>query len=181
MRGTRTGYLTLDEGNHTVRVEYFERTQAAKASASWQVISAAPAAASPSGPLAPGDQGVSGPWDAVYYANTDLSGSPVLTRQDAALDFNWGWGSPAFTVPADSFSAIWTRLVEFGGGSYTFTTYSDDGVRLYVDDRLVIDSWRPMRGVRTATLDLTAGVHAVRMEYFEETGIALARLTWRQR
>ena len=180
MRGTRTGYLTLSEGNHTVRVEYFERTQAAKANASWQMISAAPAAVSPAGSAAPGDQGAGGPWDAMYYANTDLAGGPVLTRQDAALGFNWGWGSPASTVPADSFSAVWTRSVEFGGGSYTFMTYSDDGVRLYVDDRLVINSWRPMRGVRTVTLALTEGAHTVRMEYFEESGIALAHLTWRQ-
>ena len=181
MRGTRTGYVTLSQGSHTVRLEYFERTQAAKASVTWQRIGTAPAPTPTPGPVAPGDQGAGGPWDVAYYANRDLSGSPVITRQDAALDFNWGRGSPDPAVPADNFSAVWTRSVEFGGGRYTFTTYSDDGVRLYVDDRLVIDSWRPMRGTRSATLNLSEGTHTVRLEYFERTGVALARLTWRRR
>ena len=181
MRGTRTGYVTLSAGDHSVRLEYFERSQAARASVTWQRIGVAPAPAPTPGPVAPGDQGASGPWDAAYYANRDLSGSPTLTRQDAALDFDWGRGSPDTAVPADNFSAVWTRSVEFGGGRYTFTTYSDDGVRLYVDDQLVIDSWRPMRGYRSATLNLSAGTHTVRLEYFERTGIALVRLNWRRR
>jgi hypothetical protein len=181
MRGTRTGYATLSQGNHAVRVEYFERTQAAKASATWQRTGTAPAPTPTPGPAAPGDEGAGGPWDAAYYANRDLSGSPALTRQDAALDFDWGRGSPDSAVPSDNFSAVWTRPVEFGGGRYTFSTYSDDGVRLYVDDQLVINSWWPMRGTRSATLNLSEGTHTVRLEYFERTGVALARLTWRRR
>jgi len=54
-------------------------------------------------------------------------------------------------------------------------------VRLYVDDKLVINSWWPMRGTRSATLSLSEGTHTVRLEYFERTGAALARLTWRRR
>jgi hypothetical protein len=181
MRGTRTGYATLPAGSHTVRVEYFERTQAAMARVTWQRVGAAPTPAPTPGPVAPGDQGAGGPWDAAYYANRDLSGAPALTRQDAALDFSWGWGSPDPTVPTDNFSTVWTRAVEFGGGRYTFTTYSDDGVRLYVDDRPVTDSWRPMRGYRSATVNLSEGTHTVRLEYFERTGVALVRLTWRRR
>ncbi|MDY7080261.1 MAG: PA14 domain-containing protein [Chloroflexota bacterium] len=184
MRGARTGYATLSEGNHTVRVEYFERNQAARARVNWQRVGVAPAPTptpGPVGPVAPGDQGAGGPWDAAYYANRDLSGSPALTRQDAALDFDWGRGSPDTAVPADNFSAVWTRSVEFGGGRYTFTTYSDDGVRLYVDGQLVIDSWRPMRGYRSSTLNLSEGTHTVRLEYFERSGVALARLTWHRR
>ena len=181
MRGTRTGYATLLEGNHAVRVEYFEGNQAAMARVTWQQTGTAPAPTPTPGPIAPGDQGAGGPWDAAYYANRDLSGTPALTRQDAALDFDWGWGSPDPAVPADNFSAVWTRSVEFGGGRYTFTTYSDDGVRLYVDDQLVIDSWRPMRGYRSATLNLSAGTHTVRLKYFEHSGVALVCLTWHRR
>jgi len=181
MRGYRTGYVTLSAGNHTVRVEYFERSQAAKARVTWQRIGVAPALTATPGLVAPSDQAARGPWNAAYYANRDLSGSPALTRQDAALDFNWDWGSPDPAVPVNNFSVVWTCSLEFGGGRYTFTTYSDDGVRLYVDDQLVIDSWRPMRGIRTATLDLTKGTHTIRLEYFERTGIALARLTWHLR
>jgi len=180
MRGTRTGYVTLSQGSHTVRLEYFERTQAAMASVTWQRIGPAPAATPTTGPIVPSDQGAGGPWDAAYYANRDLSGSPALTRQDAALDFNWGWGSPDSALPADNFSAVWTRQVEFSGGRYTFNTYSDDGVRLYVDDQLLIDSWRPMRGTRSGALNLSEGAHTVRLEYFERTGIALVHLNWQR-
>ncbi len=180
MRGSRTGYATLSAGNHAVRVEYFERNQAAMARVNWQRIGAAPEPTPTSTPVTQDDQGVGGPWKADYYANADLSGSPVLTRQDAALDFNWGWGSPGSTIPSNNFSAVWTRVVEFGGGRYTFTTTSDDGVRLYVDERLVLDSWRPMRGSRNATLNLSKGTHTVRLEYFERFGVALVRLAWRR-
>ena len=182
MRGSRTGYATLSAGNHAVRVEYFERVQAAMARVNWQRIGAAPAPP-PSVPPIGGEEGggsAGGPWEASYYDNTDLSGSPVLTRQDAALDFNWGWGSPDPAAPSNNFSAAWTRAVEFGGGRYTFTTTSDDGVRLYVDEQLVIDSWRPMRGSRSATLNLSEGTHTVRLEYFERFGVALVRLAWRR-
>jgi len=144
----------------------------------WQRVGVVQAPTPTPGPLAPDDQGAGGPWEAAYYANANLSGTPVLTRQDAALDFDWGWGSPNPAVPTNHFSAVWTRSVEFGGGRYTFTTYSDDGVRLYVDDRMVIDSWRPMRGTRSGTLNLSAGPHTVRLEYFERTGVALVRLNW---
>ncbi|RMF30241.1 MAG: glycosyl hydrolase, partial [Chloroflexi bacterium] len=63
-------------------------------------------------------------------------------------------------------------------GRYTFTTYSDDGVRLYVDGRRVLDSWRPMRGYRSVTVDLDAGEHTIVLEYFEQKGVALVRLSW---
>lgn len=178
MRGTRTGHATLSAGDHQVRVEYFERLQAARAHLSWQPVGAAPA---PPPTPRPDDRGPGGPWEVSYYDNTDLTGTRVLTRQDETLDFNWGWDSPAPAVPSDSFSAVWTRQVELSGGRYTFSTYSDDGVRLYVDGQLVIDSWRPMRGYRSAALSLSEGKHTVRLEYFERRGIALVRLNWRRR
>jgi hypothetical protein len=179
MRGTRYGYATLTAGNHTVRVEYFEGTQAATARVDWQRIGTAP---SPTATSTPGQTGAPGPWQAHYYANDNLTGEPVLTRQeDARLNYYWGWDSPAAALPADHFSAVWTREVQLDGGRYLFTTYSDDGVRLYVDGRLVIDSWRAMRGTRSGTVTLSPGTHTVRLEYFERTGIALVRLNWRLR
>jgi hypothetical protein len=177
MRGTRNGYITLSAGDHDVRVEYFERRQAARAHVTWERVGAAPSTATP----APDERGASGPWQASYYDNHELDGEPVLTRQDEVLDFNWGWESPADDVPVDGFSAVWQREVELDGGRYTFSTTSDDGVRLYVDGELVIDSWRPMRGYRSATLSLGEGKHTVRLAYFERSGIALVRLNWRKR
>jgi hypothetical protein len=109
-----------------------------------------------------------------------LTGEPVVTRRDETLDFNWGWDSPVPAVPSDNFSASWWREVDLSGGTYRFSTYSDDGVRLYVDGEPLIDSWRPMRGYRAATVELSEGLHTVRLEYFERRGIALVRLDWRR-
>jgi hypothetical protein len=61
------------------------------------------------------------------------------------------------------------------------TTDSDDGVRLYVDHQPVIDSWRPMRGYRSATVNLSEGTHTVRLEYFERTGVAGSTDRWWRR
>ena len=181
MRGTQTGYATLSAGSHKVRIEYFEGTQAALARVTWQRAGTAPAATATPRPTTPGGGGASGPWDAAYYANRDLSGTPVLTRRDAALDFDWGQDSPGRGVPADNFSAVWTRSVEFSEGYYTFTTISDDGVRLYLNDRLIINAWRSMGSSRRGVaLKLDAGTYTVRLEYFESTGAALVRLNWRQ-
>ena len=121
-----------------------------------------------------------GEWKASYFANTYLKGDPVLTRIETALDHNWGWGSPGADVPRDHFSARWTQSLYFSSGAYRFTTYSDDGVRLWVDGRLLINSWRPMRGYRSGIVRLHDGVHEVRVEYYERTGVALARLNWQR-
>ena len=104
----------------------------------------------------------------------------MLTRVEAALDHNWGFSSPGSSVPDDYFSARWTQPLDLSGGLYRFTTYTDDGLRLWVDGRLLINSWRPMRGHRSVTVRLEPGVHDVNMEYYERSGVALARLTWRR-
>jgi hypothetical protein len=175
---------TYLEGPHTIRLEYYDHTGNARVRFWWEPgtnddapptsISAAEAPAA--APAAAADD----PWAASYFANGDLSGEPVLTRIETALDHNWGWGSPGAGVPQDNFSARWTQPLYFSAGTYRFTTYSDDGVRLWVDGQLLIDSWRPMRGYRSATVRLSEGTHDVRMEYFERTGVALARLTWQR-
>jgi hypothetical protein len=76
------------------------------------------------------------------------------------------------------FSARWTGTFHFASGRYTLNTFSDDGVRVYVDGRRVINSWQPMRGYRSATLNLSEGTHTVRVEYFERTGRAGIRFWW---
>jgi glucose/arabinose dehydrogenase len=119
------------------------------------------------------------PFMAAYYANRNLSGTPVLTRTEPWLEHIWGPGSPDPAVPADEFSARWTKSQYFAAGRYRFTTVTDDGVRLYVDDRRVIDEWHGQTGTaHDAVVDLGAGDHTIVMEYFDEGGDALAKLTW---
>ncbi len=183
MRGTRTQTVDLTAGTHTVRVEYFEATQAAQAHVNWRrqgsASASTPSTPTPSTPAATED-GAPGPWRIAYYDNRSLSGDPVLTlpAERARLSYDWGLGSPADEVPENNFSARFERALHFDAGRYRFTTYSDDGVRLYVDGKLIIDSWRPMRGTRSTVIQLKEGEHDVRLHYFERSGVALVNLNW---
>jgi hypothetical protein len=101
-----------------------------------------------------------------------------VTRCDGAIDFDWGPGSPDPALPVDGFSVRWSGTISLAAaGSYTFTTTSDDGVRLQVDGQTVIDRWLD-QGVSSysATLSLAAGDHSVVLAYYENTGEAVARL-----
>jgi hypothetical protein len=172
------------QGTHQLKVEYFERGGGARIRFWWELSGAPPSpagppAALPMAPTAPTAIRL-GPWQAEYFSGANLAGPPVLSRSDAALDFNWGLGAPATSMASDNFSARWTGSFHFEAGRYTFTTYSDDGVRLTVDGRRVIDSWRPMRGYRSASLDLAQGTHTVQVEYSEHSGVALVRLSCKQ-
>jgi sugar lactone lactonase YvrE len=118
-------------------------------------------------------------WRGEYFANRWLAERPVLIRQDAAIDFNWGGGSPGTGVPADNFSARWQRYVSFDAGTYRFTVFTDDGVRLWVDDKLLIEAWQyPQVATFSADISLTQGYHQVRLEYYEAGGSAAVRLSW---
>ncbi|HUT21037.1 MAG TPA: PA14 domain-containing protein, partial [Anaerolineae bacterium] len=120
-----------------------------------------------------------GAWFGEYYANTDLVGGPTMTRQDAAIDFSWGTGSPAAGIPTDGFSARWTRTVSLEAGLYRFRATVDDGIRVFLDSVLIIDSWRD-GGQRELSADrqVGAGNHTLRVEYYERAGLAVARFRW---
>ena len=124
---------------------------------------------------------VQGAWRGEYFANSQLSDSPALVRDDAKINFDWGDGSPASQIPGDYFSVRWTRTLMFDAGRYRFTTTNDDGVRLSLDDQLIIDEWRVQAAVVCSVeRDLSAGQHTLRMEYFEAAGKAIAQLKWKR-
>jgi hypothetical protein len=119
-----------------------------------------------------------GAWRGEYFANRNLQGAPSFTRDDANIDFVWGANSPGAGIPADDFSVRWTRwyLIDVPG-NWTFTTITDDGVRLFVDDQIVIDAWSDQTlTARSATLNLSPSFHLVRMEYYERGANAQAQL-----
>jgi hypothetical protein len=118
-------------------------------------------------------------WKAEYFNNTSLGGSPALCRDDASINFNWGTGSPATGLPSNSFSVRWTRTQTFSAGTYTFTLGSDDGGRLFIDGVRVIDAWGDRAyATNSVTRTLTAGVHTIQMEFYENMGSARATLAW---
>jgi RHS repeat-associated protein len=118
-------------------------------------------------------------WKAEYFGNPTLSGTPVATVDEGTgfVDHSWGTGGPANL--ADKFSARVTRTVTLVAGTYRFTTTTDDGSALWVDDQLQINAWGA-DGLTTHTvdLDLAAGDHALRFQSVEHTGGATAQLTW---
>jgi glucose/arabinose dehydrogenase len=121
-----------------------------------------------------------GQFKAEYFPNTGLTGSPTGSRCEAAVDYDWGTGGPTGVgVGTDAFSARWTGDVDFAAGTYTFTARSDDGVRVWLDDRLLIDHWVDQPPTTyTATTDIGAGRHTVKVEYYDRTNEALVQVGW---
>jgi hypothetical protein len=116
-------------------------------------------------------------WRGEYFDNMDVDGDPLLIRDDEQIDFNWGKESPAKGLPSNQFSVRWTRRIKLEADIYRFSALVDDGVRLWVDDRLVIDAWE-LGTARTLSVDLwmSKGKHDLRLEYFEKGGDARIRL-----
>lgn len=117
---------------------------------------------------------------AEYYDSLDF-GNLFATRVDSTVDFDWGNGAPISGMGANTFSVRWTGQIqpEFTG-TYTFRTTSDDGVRLYVDNQLIINEWNDHAATQhTGTISLLAGQrYDLRMEFYERNGNAVSRLEW---
>lgn len=110
------------------------------------------------------------------------AGTPLLTRTDATIDFDWGGGSPAPVVPVDYFSARWTGFLT-APFSETFTFYvpSDNGVRVWLNNQLVLDKWTPtdISGWHNFTYPLTANqTIPIKVEYAELYGGASISVFW---
>ncbi len=118
-------------------------------------------------------------WRGEYFGNLNLAGQPAVVRNDATLNFVWGAAAPAAGLPADGFSARWSRSLHFEAATYRFFLTVDDGARLWIDGQLVVDEWRD-GSVREVTIEtpLSLGSHALRVEYYERTGDARLQLRW---
>jgi glucose/arabinose dehydrogenase len=169
-QATNTVNVGLTQGAHQIVLEYFDASGDAVAKFRYEPTSESAPPLSP-----PGD-----PYAAEYFNNRDLAGSPVLTRTDAAIDFDWGSDGPGGGVPVDNFSARWTKSLNVSeASSYQFTVTADDGVRLFVDGQKVLDKWNfQSRTTYTVTQQLTQGVHEIVLEYFEAGGNAVAKLDY---
>ncbi|WP_420643597.1 PA14 domain-containing protein [Candidatus Leptofilum sp.] len=158
---TVTADIYLNGGHHDIRVEYYEAGGNALARVNWALVS-----------------GGSALWRGDYYNNTSLSGAPVLSRDEAQINYNWS-GSPGSSVNADLFSVRWTSNLSLDAGVYRFTVTADDGVRLWVNNQLIIDQWREQPATSfTADISVADGFVPVKMEYYENGGTAVAALTW---
>jgi ferric-dicitrate binding protein FerR (iron transport regulator) len=126
-------------------------------------------------------RGLSRGLTATYYNRENLTGKSV-TRVDATIDFDWGKTSPDPAIAPDKFSARWTGRIEpLYTEPYTFYVIADEGARLWIDGKLVIDGWTNARGLKLASepTKLIAGQTChVRLEYHEIKDKAGIQLLW---
>ena len=118
---------------------------------------------------------------AQYFATPDLSDVPAVTRVDATLNFDWKTYSPDVNVPNDNFSARWQGTVASPfSENVTFYARADDGIRVWINDKLVIDAWKNQGTTEYSySLPMTAGARVpIRVEYFEGVSGAVAQLKW---
>ncbi|MCL1464614.1 PA14 domain-containing protein [Argonema galeatum] len=120
-----------------------------------------------------------GEFNAEYYNNKDLSGAPTVIYKESKIDKNWGTGGPGKSIANDNFSVRWTGKFNFDQSNYAFKVKADDGVKLWVDNKLVINQWKDQSPTEySANVDLTKGTHEVKVEYYEKEKGAQVKAWW---
>lgn len=131
-------------------------------------------------PLVSGNPGIGLAY--TFYDNKTLSGLPLLTGTDPTVDFDWQNAGPAPSLPKDNFSVRWSGQVQAKySEEYTFYTQADDGTRLWVNGKLLIDDWTN-HAVRekAGKITLQAGEkYDIKLEHFENKGKAVCKLLWK--
>ncbi len=115
-----------------------------------------------------------------YYDNVDFTGTR-LRRVDPVVNFDWGGGAPDPSMGVDSFSVRWLGQVQPRfNETYTFYTVTDDGVRLWVNNQLLVDRWIDQGPTEwSGFIQLQAGyLYDIKMEMYENGGGAYAQLWW---
>ncbi|WP_454832873.1 glycoside hydrolase family 3 C-terminal domain-containing protein [Pseudoxanthomonas wuyuanensis] len=129
-----------------------------------------------------------------YFRNRELSGAPTLVRVDPQIGFSWDRGSPTDNlmargevgpgqdIPADNFSVRWSgQLLPPVSGTYQLEAAANDGVRLYLDGKLLLDHWSDNERLRahSASVELQAGrAYDLKLEYYDNERDAGVRLAW---
>jgi alpha-glucosidase (family GH31 glycosyl hydrolase) len=117
-----------------------------------------------------------------YFANANLDGKPVFTKADATVDFDWKAGSPGSGIPKENFSIRWTG--KLGpvpeSGTYQVAVDMDDGCRLFVDGKNVIDDWRGHAEITDSVpVEMEAGkTYDIRLEYLQLGYDDVCRFQW---
>jgi hypothetical protein len=116
-----------------------------------------------------------------FQEQSGISLGAVIERTDSTIDFDWGGGAPHEGMNQDNFSIRWTGFMKpEHSGTYSIHTVTDDGVRLWVGDELLIDDWNqhaPKENSANVNLEVEQ-YYPIKMEFFEGGGGAMARLLW---
>jgi hypothetical protein len=125
-----------------------------------------------------------------YYDNQDFT-NPRVSRYDSKVDFTWSGSPITNNILADTFSVRWKGYIKARvSGIYTFYVQSNDGIKLWFNNKLLIDDSAPHSSTRekygiptdenSQTLSLVAGkFYPIQIDYFDISGTAVARLLWK--
>jgi hypothetical protein len=111
-----------------------------------------------------------GPWHVSFFALADSVAprGPITTLDTPRLDYMW-YRTTVPGVPQANFRISATAEVTVGPGSHRLRTISDDAIRVWVDDRLVIDNWKPHES-EVNVAEIAPGTHKLRVEYYQLDG-----------
>ncbi|MDD2759584.1 MAG: PA14 domain-containing protein [Methylomonas sp.] len=114
-----------------------------------------------------------------FYRGTNLEGKPLTTLKTPFIKYNWKNRSPVRRIPYDNFSARWRGQFDFKDGQYAFNAAADDGLRILLDGKPILDVWQGASAqAHKAEVSLDAGRHLVEVEYFEAKGNASIQVDW---
>ena len=118
---------------------------------------------------------------ASYFNNIHLSGEPAVNRTDATVNFSWTLFTPDPAITQQFYSVRWTGTLKSpASGKYKIGLDGNDGYRLYINDRLIIDNWTK-RSYNTLMADFNFEkdkAYTLRVEFFEPVGNAHIKLVW---
>ena len=120
---------------------------------------------------------------AYYSGRLAMFTLPVtLVRTDAVIDFNWKSAPPSPKVSRTEFTARWTGSVQPQfSETYTFTTWTDAGTRLWINGQLLIDAWsnQPATSHRASMPMVAQQLYNIEMDYYYHgQGVPVAQLSW---
>jgi hypothetical protein len=116
-----------------------------------------------------------------YFLNKTLSGSPVLTRIDPTLNFDWNQQSPSPLIPREGYSVLWTGRVQAKySETYSFCLSSDDGARMVINGQVLVSNWTDHSVTENCgSIQMQANMrYQIKVQFYQNTGGATLKLTW---
>ena len=114
-----------------------------------------------------------------YYKNVSMRGEPAYTRVDGCIDFDWTTVGPAELGTGENFSIRWTGDITAGNKDVLLRFYADDGIRVFIDGKRVVNGWSVYDQYLFSSVKLKAGTkHSIKVEYFQKGGYAHVNMAY---